>query len=78
MNNTNLDQTLADLNKIIKDLAEAAHQPVAQEVTQFLEFRAKKGEDNYGKVSSGAVKVTQNNLFIMLVPTDSFHQKVSI
>ncbi len=49
MNNTNLDQSLADLNKIIKDLAEAAHQPVAQEVTQFLEFRAKKGEDNYGK-----------------------------
>jgi hypothetical protein len=49
MNNTNLDQTLADLNKIIKDLAEAAHQPVAQEVTQFLEFRAKKGENNWGK-----------------------------
>lgn len=49
MNNTNLDQTLADLNKIIKDLAEAAHQPVAQEITQFLEFRAKKGESNNGK-----------------------------
>lgn len=49
MNNTNLDQTLADLNKIIKDLAEAAHQPVAQEITQFLEFRAKKGEHNNGK-----------------------------
>lgn len=49
MNNTNLDQTLADLSKIIKDLAEAAHQPVAQEVTQFLEFRAKKGENNNGK-----------------------------
>jgi len=49
MNNTNLDQSLADLNKIIKDLAEAAHQPVAQEITQFLEFRAKKGENNYGK-----------------------------
>lgn len=49
MNNTNLDQTLADLSKIIKDLAQAAHQPVAQEVTQFLEFRAKKGENNNGK-----------------------------
>lgn len=49
MNNTNLDQTLADLNKIIKDLAEAAHQPVAQEITQFLEFRAKKDSNNFGK-----------------------------
>lgn len=49
MNNANLDQTLADLTKIIKDLAEAAHQPVAQEVTKFLEFRAKKGESNFGK-----------------------------
>jgi hypothetical protein len=49
MNNANLDQALTDLNKIIKDLAEAAHQPVAQEVTQFLEFRAKKGATNIGK-----------------------------
>ncbi len=49
MNNTNLDQTLADLNQIIKNLAEAAHQPVAQEITQFLEFRAKKSESNNGK-----------------------------
>lgn len=49
MNNINIDQTLTDLTKVIKDLAEAAHQPVAQEITQFLEFRAKKGLDNYGK-----------------------------
>lgn len=49
MNNANLDQTLTDLNRIIKDLAEAAHQPVAQEVTKFLEFRSKKGESNEGK-----------------------------
>lgn len=49
MNNANLDQTLTDLSKIIKDLAEAAHTPVTQEVTKFLEFRAKKGETNFGK-----------------------------
>jgi hypothetical protein len=49
MNNANLDQSLTDLNQIIKDLADAAHRPVAQEITQFLEFRAKKGTDNYGK-----------------------------
>jgi len=49
MNNANLDQALTDLNKIIKDLAEAANQPVAQEVTQFLEFRAKKDATNLGK-----------------------------
>lgn len=49
MENTNLDQTLLDLNKIIKDLAQAAHQPVAQEITKYLEFRAKKGDTNIGK-----------------------------
>jgi hypothetical protein len=49
MNHTNLDQTLLDLNKIIKDLAEAAHKPVAQEVIQFVEFRAKEGRPNSGK-----------------------------
>ncbi len=49
MNNANLDQTLTDLSKIIKDLAEAANQPVAQEVTKFVEFRAKKGDSNFGK-----------------------------
>ena len=49
MNNANLDQSLSDLNRIIKDLAEAANQPVAQEITQFLEFRAKKGANNLGK-----------------------------
>lgn len=49
MNNTNIDQTLTDLSKVLKDLVEAAHQPVAQEVTQFLEFRAKKGTGNSGK-----------------------------
>jgi hypothetical protein len=49
MNNTNIDQTLTDLSKVIKDLAQAANSPVAQEVTQFLEFRAKEGGTNYGK-----------------------------
>jgi hypothetical protein len=49
MNNTNIDQTLTDLSRVLKDLVDAAHQPVAQEITQFLEFRAKKGEENSGK-----------------------------
>jgi hypothetical protein len=49
MNNTNIDQTLTDLSRVLKDLVEAAHQPVAQEITQFLEFRARKGEENFGK-----------------------------
>jgi hypothetical protein len=45
----NIDQTLTDLNRVLKELVDAAHQPVSQEVTQFLEFRAKKGSDNFGK-----------------------------
>ena len=49
MDNTNLDQTLLDLNRIIKDLANAASRPVTQEITEFLEFRAKKGGSNTGK-----------------------------
>lgn len=49
MNNTNIDQTLTDLSRVLKDLVDAAHQPVAQEITQFLEFRARKGEGNLGK-----------------------------
>ena len=49
MNNTNIDQTLTDLSKVLKDLVEAAHQPVSQEITQFLEFRSRKGEGNFGK-----------------------------
>lgn len=49
MNNANLDQTLLDFNKIVKDLADAASRPVTQEITEFLEFRAKPGESNAGK-----------------------------
>jgi hypothetical protein len=49
MDNTNIDQTLANFNAAIKDLIATANQPVAQEVTKFLEFRAKKGETNIGK-----------------------------
>ena len=49
MNNTNIDQTLTDLSKVLKDLVDAAHQPVSQEITQFLEFRSRKGEGNFGK-----------------------------
>jgi len=49
MDNINLDQTLLDLNKIIKDLAQAASRPVTQEITEFIEFRAKQGESNSGK-----------------------------
>ena len=49
MNNTNIDQTLTDLSRVLKELVDAAHQPVAQEITQFLEFRARKGEGNFGK-----------------------------
>lgn len=49
MNNANLDQSLTDLNKIIKDLAEAASRPVSQEITKFVEFRAKPDSSNHGK-----------------------------
>lgn len=49
MNNANLDQTLEALNTALKDLVESASKPVAQEVTQFLEFKARKGESNTGK-----------------------------
>ena len=49
MNNANLDQSLTDLNKIIKDHADAAARPVTQEITQFIEFRAKDGGSNNGK-----------------------------
>jgi hypothetical protein len=49
MNNANLDQSLADLSKIIKDLAESAQKPVAQEITHFVEFKAKDGKTNTGK-----------------------------
>jgi len=45
----NIDQTLEKFNIAIKDLISTANQPVAQEITQFLEFRAKKGEANSGK-----------------------------
>lgn len=45
----NIDQTLEKFNLAIKDLISTANQPVAQEITQFLEFRAKKGEANSGK-----------------------------
>ena len=47
--NTNIDQTLEAFNNAVKDLVSAAHQPVAQEITTHLEFRAKKGESNAGK-----------------------------
>ena len=49
MDNINLNQTLLNLNNIIKDLAEAASRPVTQEITEFLEFRAKAGSSNTGK-----------------------------
>jgi hypothetical protein len=49
MNNSNIDQTLTDLSKVLKGLVDAAHQPVSQEIKQFLEFRAEKGEENSGK-----------------------------
>lgn len=49
MNNTNIDQILQNFNNTIKDLVSAANQPVAQEITTHIEFRAKKGESNAGK-----------------------------
>jgi hypothetical protein len=49
MNNANLDQTLETLNTALKDLISAANQPVTQEITRFLDFRAKKGDHNSGK-----------------------------
>ena len=49
MNNTNIDQTLTEFNDAFKALLEQAHRPVAQEITQFVEFRAKDGGTNNGK-----------------------------
>jgi hypothetical protein len=49
MNNTNIDQTIENLNSALRELIEVAHSPVAQEIVQFLEFRAKSGESNIGK-----------------------------
>jgi hypothetical protein len=49
MENTNIDQTLNSLSATLKDLINAAQQPVAQEITHFLEFRAAKGTSNAGK-----------------------------
>jgi hypothetical protein len=49
MNDTNIDQTLDKFNQAIKDLIASANQPVSQEITQFLEFRSKKGDSNSGK-----------------------------
>lgn len=41
-----MEQTL---QKLIEELVNKVNEPVAQEITKFLEFRAKKGEDNFGK-----------------------------
>jgi hypothetical protein len=49
MNNTNIDQTLSELNRVLKYLVDATHQPVSQQRTQFLEFQAGSGEENFGK-----------------------------
>lgn len=37
------------LQELIEELVSKVNEPVAQEITKFLEFRAKKGEDNFGK-----------------------------
>ena len=49
MNNTNIDQTLSELNRVLKYLVDATQQPVSQQKTQFLEFQAGSGEENVGK-----------------------------
>ena len=49
MDNTTMDQSLlTNLNEALKALIDA-HQPDTKEITQFIDFRAKKGGDNYGK-----------------------------
>jgi len=47
MDNTNMDQTLLNLNEALKAVVAANFS--AQEVTQFLEFNAKKSGNNSGK-----------------------------
>lgn len=49
MNNANIDQTLSALNTALKDLINQANSPVPQEITQYLEFRARSGQSNIGK-----------------------------
>ena len=53
MNNTNIDQTLSELNRVLKYLVDATQQPVSQQKTQFLEFQASSGEENVGKDKNG-------------------------
>ena len=48
MDNTNMDQSLINLNEALKAVL-AANMPASQEITQFVEFRTKKGGDNSGK-----------------------------
>jgi hypothetical protein len=76
MDNTNMDQSLTNLNQALKDLVEA-HYPVAQEITQFLDFRAKKGEDNAGKgiIWSGSGHTKQ---FVFNSNPDRFFSSESI
>lgn len=73
----NIDQTLQNFNDSIKALIDVAHQPVAQEVAQFLEFRAKKGTDNYGKgiIWSGTGYTKQ---FVFNANPDRFFSSESI
>lgn len=49
MENTNIEKSINSLSQSLRELIEAAHRPVSQEVTQFLEFRAKPGSSNIGK-----------------------------
>lgn len=49
METVNLDQTLTTLNSALRELIISANQPISQEITKFVEFRAKKGDTNIGK-----------------------------
>lgn len=49
MDNVNIDQTLIALNLALKDLITQANSPVPQEMTQYIEFRARSGQSNVGK-----------------------------
>lgn len=47
--NADIDQTLLNFNNSIKDLISTVNAPVSQEITQYVEFRAKPGSSNVGK-----------------------------
>lgn len=76
MDNTNMDQSLLNLNDALKAYLEANFSS-SQEVTKFLEFRAKNGGDNSGKGIIWSGQGTTKQLVFQANP-DRFFSSESI